>query len=218
MDSICFQRRRLHNYQAEPRHYRPRSVPVQDIRSRAERWRCIIPVSDLGSIVPILTEVLLTNPEGTMDIGVGFGKYGVLCREVLEAVHGRCAPDTWEKRIVGIEGFEAYRNPAWDVYDEVQVADFTKVYESIVGWPLVLMIDSLEHVDKVTGEIILEYLVRNNGRVIVSTPVGECPQEGVFGNEFERHRTTFTTSSFNKYAHRVLHSGVCHVVSIKGNG
>lgn len=176
-----------------------------------------MPVSDMYSVGPIMAEVARLNPKVVVDLGIGGGKYGVLCREVLDWVHGRCKKSDWQAIICGVEGFEEYRNPVWDAYTNVEINDILAVYESIQNCDLVMMIDSLEHLDKVTAGIVLATLVKNNKRVIISVPVGECPQGGVFGNEFERHRSTWSgPRDFDGYNFHVLHQGVCCVVSIQG--
>jgi hypothetical protein len=176
-----------------------------------------MPVSDVSNIAPILNEVVRINPEGLIELGVGFGKYGALCREVLDAVHGRCRPDQWEHRIFGLEGFMKYNNPVWGAYDQVFQGDFAQCADGIKGWPLVMMIDSLEHLEKAEAQTLLHQLVENNERVIISVPVGNCPQDGVFGNDYEKHRSTWSgPGEFSAYNYRVLHQGVCCVVSIKG--
>ncbi len=171
----------------------------------------------MSNVGPILNEVARLNPQVIIDLGIGGGKYGVLCREVLDWVHGRCAKKDWQALICGFEGFESYRNPAWDCYTNVEIGNILDVYETIKNCDLVMMIDSLEHLDKPTASIVLESLVRNNKQVIISVPIGHCPQEGVFGNELERHRSTWTgPSDFNNYTFRTLYQGVCCVVSIQG--
>lgn len=174
-----------------------------------------MPVSDIGSIGPILYCVQRLQPKGILDLGCGFGKYGVLCREILEAVHGRCRPDQWENTICGVDGFKDYANPCWGVYNNVAIEDFSRHYEKIVGWPLILLVDSLEHVNKELGITILDWVVKNNQNVIVSVPLGFCPQSAVFGNSFETHRATWVMADFDRYRHEVLHVGVCGVVLIK---
>lgn len=176
-----------------------------------------MPVSEMSNIAPIMQEVVRLRPKVVVDLGVGGGKYGVLCREALDWVHGRCAPETWQAMIVGMEGFESYRNPAWSCYTNVEIVDFVAVYEKIQNCDLVMMIDSLEHLDMPTAKTVLETLVKNNKHVIISVPIGECPQGEVFGNTYEKHRSTWSgPRDFLKYNFRVLHEGVCCVVSIKG--
>lgn len=176
-----------------------------------------MPVSDVANITPIMTEVARLRPRTVLDLGVGFGKYGVLCREVLDATYGRWRPMEWEARIDGVEGFKAYANPCYGQYNSVGFEDFSKNLDKYTGYDLVLMLDSLEHLDATTGGIVLQTLVQNNKNVIVSVPLGVCPQEDVFGNAFETHRTTFNgPEDFSMYTYRQIYKGVCLVLSING--
>lgn len=175
-----------------------------------------MPTSDFANIEPIMSEVHRLQPERMIELGVGFGKYGVLCRETLDGIYGRCREDQWTRKIYGVEIFEAYRNPAWECYDGVQIADFST--EEISGFDLVLMVDSLEHLEPERGSEFLAHLVENNRRVIISVPNGPMPQdEPVFGNPHERHLTTYYGREFYRYDPCTLHLGLCRVESIKGN-
>lgn len=174
-----------------------------------------MPTSDFTNIEPILSEIHRLQPERMIELGIGCGKYGALCREMLDGIYGRCRPDQWQRRIDGVEVFEAYRNPIWGAYDNVAIADFTT--EPPSGWDLVLMVDSLEHLEPEPGAAFLAHLVEANRNVIISVPNGPMPQsEPVFGNPYERHLTTYYGREFNRYDPRTLHLGLCRVVSIKG--
>lgn len=175
-----------------------------------------MPVSDPANVSPIMAEIDRLQPAGVCELGIGFGKYGVLAREVLDAKHGRVRHEDWKTPIVGVEGFEGYNNPLWVAYNEVHIKDIREWYSVVLGWPLVLMVDSLEHIEKLEAYTILGHLVQNNNRVIVSVPIGVCPQGAVFDNELEKHRSSWWPEDFGQYNAKVLHSGVCHVVSIKG--
>lgn len=168
-----------------------------------------------------MSEIHRLQPERMIELGVGFGKYGALCREMLDGIYGRCRPDQWQRKIYGVEAFEAYRNPAWNCYDSVTIGDFSaqgllKGWD-FSGWDLVLMVDSLEHLEPEPGAAFLAQLVEKNRNVIISVPNGPMPQdEPVYGNPYERHLTTYYGREFSKYDPRTLHLGLCRVVSIKG--
>ena len=161
-----------------------------------------------------MLEAARLSPKKVMELGVGFGKIGCLLRETLDAVAGRCRPDQWQTVINGVEGFEQYRNPCWHLYSSVVIADFRKMYEEVRGYGLVLMVDSLEHVKREEANALLDFLVAHNSNVLVSVPLGEYPQGVCHGNVLEAHRSTWTIQDFERFQHRVLHVGVCGVVSI----
>ena len=166
-----------------------------------------MPSSDPCSITPIIIEVYLLDPKSVLDLGVGNGKYGMLCREYLDGWKDRYKREDWAVNIVGVEGFPEYRNPAWEFYSKILIEDFSKNYKSYTGYDLVLILDSLEHVDKETGLKILSTLRENNKAVLVCVPEGNHPQGARCGNEFERHRATWTAAELATLGGRVFFSG-----------
>ena len=171
-----------------------------------------MPVSEIDNIPAIINQVARIHPSTVLDLGVGGGKYGVLCREVLDWKYGRVRRDDWKAKIYGMEGHYAYRNPAWGVYNHVFEEDFALTPPDFtIGYDLVLMIDSLEHIEKEKGKALLTHLIENNANVIVSCPDGDYPQGAVFGNELEVHRAVWTKDDLKLMGGRVLYHGVCTV-------
>jgi hypothetical protein len=177
-----------------------------------------MPVSDFHAVSDIMGEIQRLSPRTVLDIGVGFGKWGVLCREILDARFGRCRRDQWEEvRIVGYEAWGQYENPAWGAYNVVVRIPYVGQQER--GWGVVLMIDVLEHFAPERGRQVLSGLVKQNAHVIVSVPNGPMEQGETFGNPYEAHRWTFNgVEEFKHYKFKLIHQSVCTVVSIEGNG
>ena len=173
-----------------------------------------MPVSDYHAVSDIMGEIQRLEPKSVMDLGVGFGKYGVLCREILDARFGRCRPDQWEAKIDGVEIWQPYQNPCWEVYTRFTSG---RIREAPRGYDLVLMIDSLEHQSPDKGRAFLRECVAHNKHVIVSVPNGLMPQADAFGNPFEAHLWTFNgVEEFEPYNFKLIHQSVCTVVSIEG--
>lgn len=178
-----------------------------------------MPLSDANNLTPILKEVMRLNPTSILDLGCGVGVYGVLCRQYLDIQAGRLHPEEWLKIICGVEGFKDYANPCWDMYTTVETADFSTKdeLERYKGFDLVLMIDSLEHLDGATGSMVLDWLLSNNKQVIVSCPTGSgyLQQGAVNGNEFERHRHEWVPADMEIRGGRIISTdGPCFVASI----
>src|SRR6187551_1600251 len=100
-----------------------------------------MPYSMIENVPPIANEIQRLNPRRMIDLGVGLGLYGVIARQLLDGIHGRFSPAEWIAEIVGVEAFEAYRNPCWASYTGVEIRNFTD--RGAFGWDLVLMGDSL---------------------------------------------------------------------------
>jgi hypothetical protein len=63
-------------------------------------WHDVIPA--------VMNKVNHLKPESILDIGIGFGKYGVLIRDLLELPNERYDKDLWITRIDGVEAFKGY--------------------------------------------------------------------------------------------------------------
>lgn len=175
-----------------------------------------MPVSESANLAPIANYLENLQPKGIFDMGCGTGLYGCLLRSYLDGRHGRVQQGDWQVTIVGLEGFREYANPLWNAYDNVTIGDISKVYEGITGWNVVLALDCMEHLEKDVAKIILQTLVHQNDCVIVSVPIGNCPQDACFGNELERHRSTwFGVNEFDAFSYQVLHNSVCLVVALR---
>ncbi len=178
-----------------------------------------MPISDYRHIPQVLDEVYALQPETVLELGIGFGKWGVLLREVLDAMYGRCQPDQWQRKIDGYEIWADYGNPCWGAYDSVRCRDFTTDEQwRFERKELVMMMDSLEHLTPEVGRPFLRALVENNKHVIISVPNGYMPQDGSpYGNSYENHRWTFNgLEEFQFPGTKLLYQGLCTVVSIPG--
>ena len=134
-----------------------------------------------------------------------------MAREYNEVNRFKIKPPQWTVKIHGVEGFPDYRNPMWDMYDFVAIMNFAdqKNWPKFRNYDLVLLVDSLEHVERPVGEALLSHLRRHNKNVIVSVPDGEMPQGAWGGNDLETHRATWTKADMILLGGKIIHSGVC---------
>lgn len=178
-----------------------------------------MPTSNMMNVSPVMAEIWRIRPTRILDLGVGIGKMGMLCRELLDISEGRLYPKDWVINIVGVEGFKGYENPLHTYfYNGVLHEDFSAgLYRD---FDCILMIDCLEHIPKDRGHALLDLLLQHNKYVIVSCPVGEnyVEQGEVFGNPYEVHRARWEEDDFSLRRGRTLYKGVCIVSSIRGQG
>ncbi|MGM9926131.1 MAG: glycosyltransferase [Bacillus sp. (in: firmicutes)] len=158
-----------------------------------------MPASWYQATPAIVDLVLLDQPKSILDIGVGFGKYGVLLREALDIPYERYEKESWTVKIDGIEGVEAYQNPIHSyVYNEIHYGEIYTVLPKLTqSYDTVLLIDVLEHFEKQEGLKLLEDLLTiTNTSLIVSAPIDPAPQEECLGNTLERHKSRWTVVDF----------------------
>src|SRR5438094_354805 len=116
-----------------------------------------------------LTELIVkTNPFRLLDVGIGFGKYGLLAREYLELWDGRFQYDDWRRRIDGIEIHRAFiRDWHRAIYDQIWIGDALEILPTLPSYDLVLLIDVLEHFPEQSGHALLAEAVARNRNVLV---------------------------------------------------
>ncbi|MEK7208976.1 MAG: hypothetical protein AAB677_01805 [Patescibacteria group bacterium] len=145
----------------------------------------------LNEIVEIM---ILTKPKSILDVGVGFGKYGVLAREYLDLWTGADKKSEayrhWQTQIDGIEAYRDYLTPLHSfIYNQIYIGDACNIVPSIknFSYDLILLIDVLEHLNYEEGLRLLNQLRRIGRNVLISTPKIMGEQDTLYGNKFERH-------------------------------
>lgn len=166
-----------------------------------------MPTSYFGQISSILDIICQVRPKSVLDIGVGFGKYGMLIRDLLDISGERYAKEMWQGRIDGIEGYAGYRNAIHDyIYDKIYYGKAEDVLKEIeTTYDLALMIDILEHFERAEGEKVLEDALQKCRMLLISVPAIPTPQT-YLDNELETHKCAWEAKDFLRYD--VLISGI----------
>jgi len=164
--------------------------------------------SDAANIPFVVSELQRLQPKSVLDVGMGFGKWGVLAREYLDVWGGRCRPDDWQLRIEGVEIHAPYRNPIWDgVYDQVHIGDAQEVLRGLGRYDVGIFCDVIEHIDKEAGRRLLRELLEHCGHVILTTPLSFWEQDPVDGNDHERHVSLWGWQDLIEYSGRCVELG-----------
>jgi SAM-dependent methyltransferase len=145
--------------------------------------------------------IINLNPNSILDIGAGFGKYGLLCREYLELWDERERYHEFTRRIDAVEAFEEYITPVHKfVYNKVYVEDVFNIIDNLeLNYDLVLLIDVLEHFEKEKGTLLVRKILTGNGGIIISTPKKFINQIDIFDNEYEIHRSEWTQAELSLF-------------------
>lgn len=119
-----------------------------------------MPTSALAVVPAVIDHMAQLQPSSILDVGPGYGKYGVLFREYLESHPRMWAVEAWEPYVTnfGLRG----------IYDRVIVADVMTVDVATVNaCEAVYLGDVIEHLTKEDGVALLQRIVRP---VVVNTP------------------------------------------------
>ena len=157
-----------------------------------------MPTSHWRQLNEIVDVIVTTNPHLLLDIGVGFGKYGVLAREYLELWDGRNKYNDWQRQIDGIEIFNSYKNPLYSyVYNTIYYGNAIDVLPNIsIKYDLILAIDVLEHFNKNDGLKFIDLCLEHGHNVLISTPSHVSKQGTAFNNPHEEHKSSWTVDDF----------------------
>jgi len=148
------------------------------------------------------------QPKSILDIGIGFGRYGILAREMCDVWRGRPTPNQWQVEIVGVEAFDKLIRDYHSVfYNRIIAGDAFDVLKEagqrhgLAGkqFDLAILGDVLEHFERQRAEDMLQMCRAAALYTMVAVPIGsDWQQADLYGNPYERHRSTWRHRDFRK--------------------
>lgn len=147
------------------------------------------------------------NPNSILDVGVGFGRWGILFREFLEIWEHGNYDGKWQRVIDGVEIFPSYIKEYHkyfynNIYTEDALAHLrntTKKYD------LINFGDVIEHFSKDEGEELIQLAMRKANYVLINIPIGRHWQQwGTKENPYEEHKSVWYNNDFTKYKYYKL--------------
>lgn len=154
--------------------------------------------------IPFCVEALMKiAPQRVLDVGVGFGRWGMIVREFCDVWYGRISKDQWSVQVVGIEAFKdniADYHSAF--YSKIHYGDAREIILKMDNsWDVVIFGDVLEHFERETGEVLLNWCLDHSQYVLVNIPLGsEWPQEEEYQNPFEKHLSEWNEIDFDRFS------------------
>lgn len=174
---------------------RPAAAPGFVAAPSAVRLFRAMPTSEHWQIPKIVDVIASARPATVLDVGAGYGKYGLLAREYGGA-----------ERVDAIDA----NAPRFPVYDHVYLGDIRALDSVLPGdvprYDLALFIDVIEHLEKADGWRVLDQLLGRAKQVLITTPFGFRSQE-IPGMPYETHRSGWYPWEFGK-RYRVVRSSV----------
>lgn len=120
-----------------------------------------MPSSFVDSVSPIIKTIIDLSPQKVIDIGPGWGKYGLMCCEYLSEL----------ETLDAVEVLQGRKSLQDHIYDKVFTTDVRFLPNDFwEPYDLVLMVDVIEHMEKEEGQILLKNIVNCFTSVLVSTP------------------------------------------------
>lgn len=174
-----------------------------------------MPIGCLSIVPDVMVEVLRGPRRRILDLGIGMGFYGAAIRQWCDMGF----VEQFETHITGVEAFDRYHNPAWNLYNVVihsTIEEFLfpknlALTFSPTKFDVILLLDVLEHFDCDRGVEVLtkaKTMLLDGGRFIVATPGIFCEQGAVYGNSAEIHRSLWTKEDLEANRFRILCDGV----------
>lgn len=158
-------------------------------------------------------------PKRVLDIGVGFGKYGLLLREHLDVRKRRYAPGEWQTVIDGVEAWGQYITPVHrHVYDEILIGDIRELKDEIGSYDLMVLADVIEHMPYEQGvEVLTALFQKCTGGMVVSYPKAIGSDWRNWENPHERHHVVWTEALFRElFGNKARFNGTQVVYLLKG--
>jgi len=151
---------------------------------------------------------------------VGFGKFGFLAWEYLELWGEEERYHDWKVRIDGIEVFEQYLTPVHEfIYDNIYLGDAAELLPGMADavYDLLVMSDVLEHFTREQGEGVLRQCRRVSRNVLVSVPRNVAAQGAAFGNEHERHLSSWKEEDFQGEKPSFIYPNARSIIAYMGD-
>jgi len=171
-------------------------------------WVSVIPSSLFTQSIYIFDVVLRKHTGGfpirsILDVGVGWGKYGLLMREYLSQLDIMLDRENWKLRVDGIEIYPNYiKKHTENIYDDIfltDIRDFSKnpkIWTDNPRWDLILMVDIIEHLSKEEGMEVLNNLLPYAKWILITTPLEMEKQPIEFYHEHEEHVSVWHRGDF----------------------
>jgi hypothetical protein len=166
-----------------------------------------MPSNNLSSIFDIMETIRLVNAKSILDIGVGFGKWGLLIREYFDLrTDEKKGYEDWSIKLDGIEANAKYLTPVHGyIYDNVFVGEANDILSNNnLYYDLIIGIDVVEHFTRIEGLKFLD-LCRNRARtVFINTPNIYYKLQKEYHNPFMLHKSGWDADDFAKLGARYV--------------
>jgi len=159
-----------------------------------------MPIGNQQALTPVVNIFTQIQPKTVLDVGVGFGTWGLLFREYSDIMHERYEKKDWQIRVDGVEVWEPYITDVHrHLYSNIYLTDL-RDFEPEITYDLVNMGDVIEHFTKEEGLALLEKIKGYAQNIVVCVPVGFYnPEHDPLGNPNEHHISSWDLNDFKDW-------------------
>lgn len=161
-----------------------------------------MPTSFHKHISYVIDKIIEIKPKSVLDVGVGFGKWGSLCREYLD-IYGKgdiWKTEDWETKIYGVEIFKPYLEEFKHlnfIYDKIWNCNVNDIDN--FNFDCILIMDVLEHIEKQKAINLLNNSFNKSKYVIISVPLGDFRYKYKGENKNESHLSMWNEEELKKF-------------------
>jgi len=153
----------------------------------------------IGRCIEIIQDI---QPKSILDIGVGFGRWGMLSREFLELWNNRTNSIEWKVKIDGVEVFdkniEGWHNYFYNNIYNVDAYDYVMKTED--KYDLIIFGDVLEHFEKEKAIEIIKRCLEFGKYILINLPLGTSwKQDDLYNNIYEKHLSIWSLNDFKRF-------------------
>lgn len=189
-----------------------------------------MPTSNIGSVPFILDAILRKHYhhqeiKSILDVGIGWGKYGLLCREYVSPFE--IMDYAWKLRLDGIEVYPTYIKPyTKGLYSNIFITDVRDFCEDPGKWSedpywdMILLIDIIEHMTKEEGIRVIEKLTHHARWLLVCTPeeLKFYPEAVARYHPKEKHICLWKVEEFDQFSlDNIIWSEQYLIVTLEGD-
>jgi len=149
------------------------------------------------------------NPATILDVGAGFGRWGILFREFLEIWDENKYDGKWERKIDAVEIYEPYIKEYHKYfYNNVYIENaYDYLKRTRNKYDLINLGDVVEHFTKKEGEDIIKECLSKGKFVLITIPIGKhWEQTPTNENPHEEHKSIWYNNDFTKYRYHKIKS------------
>lgn len=162
-------------------------------------------LSERCNLTPVANLLVQADPKTVLDVGVGFGNYGMIARAFLDVWRGRLFKKDWKFKIDGIEYYKDFKTPLYDyIYNSIFFGDVVEVLPKLEKYECIIIMHVIEHFEKKQAIELLKLIrARCTKLIIVGTP-SLLFSTGYPNYPKEQHRCLFSALEFNAMGYRTI--------------